>query len=342
MTLKVLTALGGAQMGGAEAFFVTLTGAFKRARLDVRAVLRGNPVHEAGLAAAGVAYDRASFGGPFDFWTKGKLKRIARDFRPDIVLAFAGRANEHMPQGDYTLIGRLGGYYNLQHFKACDYLVCNAPDLVRYCVEGGWSKERVFHIPNFPNLVEGEKVSRAGLGTPETVPLALAMGRFHPNKALDVLIKAAHRIPELWVWIAGEGAERANLERLAQELGVETRVKFLGWRTDRAGLFKAADLCVYPSREEPFGNVVVEAWGYGVPIVTTASVGPSWLTRPEVDAIVTPIDDVEALADGIRKLLASKPLAQKLIANGRARIAAEFSESAIVNRYIELFEKVRR
>ena len=328
-------------MGGAEAFFVTLTGAFQRAGIATRAVLRANPVHEAGLAASGVAYDCAAFGGPFDFWTKGKLKRTLRDFHPDIVLAFAGRANEHMPRGDYTLIGRLGGYYNLHHFKRCDYLVCNAPDLVRYCVEGGWPKERVIHIPNFPNLEPSATVSRASLATPDDAPLVLALGRLHPNKAFDVLIKAASRIPTLWVWIAGEGSERANLERLARELGVESRVKFLGWRTDRAGLFHAADLCVYPSREEPFGNVVVEAWGYGVPIVTTASTGPAWLTRNGEDAIVTPIDDVDELANGIESLLASKSLVEKLVANGRARVAAEFSENAIVGRYIELFEKTK-
>ena len=130
---------------------------------------------------------------------------------------------------------------NLNNFRRCDYLVCNAPDLVRYCVERGWAKERVFHIPNFPNLEEGTAVSRASLDTPEGAPLALALGRLHPNKALDVLIRAAARLPELWVWIAGEGPERAALEALAKELGVSSRVKFLGWRTDRAGLFEAAD-----------------------------------------------------------------------------------------------------
>jgi len=64
-------------------------------------------------------------------------------------------------------------------------------------------------------------------------------------------------------------------------------VKFLGWRDDRAGLFKAADLCVYPSREEPFGNVVVEAWSCGVPLVTAASIGPTWLVKDGEDAILT-------------------------------------------------------
>jgi glycosyltransferase involved in cell wall biosynthesis len=107
-------------------------------------------------------------------------------------------------------------------------------------------------------------------------------------------------------------------------------------------LFKAADLCVYPSREEPFGNVVVEAWGYGVPLVTTASTGPAWLVRNGEDAVMTPVDDPRALAEGIRAVLQSPEYAARLVRNGGARIDAEFSEAAIVARYLDMFEAVRR
>jgi glycosyltransferase involved in cell wall biosynthesis len=191
-------------------------------------------------------------------------------------------------------------------------------------------------VPDEPAL------ERTEFGTPQNAPLAVALGRLHPNKGLDLLIRAAALIPDLYVWIAGEGPERSSLEALARDMGAGERVKFLGWRGDRAALYKAADVCVYPPREEPFGNVVIEAWSCGVPIVTTASTGPSWLVHKDEDAILTPIDDVEALAEGIRRVVGSKPLAQKLIAAGRRRVAEEFSENAIVRRYIELFEKVRR
>src|SRR5262249_22684650 len=110
---------------------------------------------------------------------------------------------------------------------------------------------------------------------------------------------------------------------------------------DRAALYGAADLCVYPSREEPFGNVVVEAWSCGVPIVATASTGPAWLARNGEDAILTPVDDLRALAEGIRAVLTSKELAAKLAAAGRHRVETEFSETRIVQSYIDLFEKVR-
>lgn len=332
--------LGGASVGGAETFFVSLTCALKKAELDVRSVLKPNGDREAALAEARVPYKTALFSSFLDFSTAGVLRRMADEFTPDIMLAFAGRAASFLPSGGCVRVGRLGGYYNLKNFRRCDYLVCNAPDLVRYVTEGGWPKERVFLIPNFPALPEGPKLDRRVFGTPNDAPLAVALGRLHPNKGLDTLIRAAKTVPELFVWIAGEGPEREGLQRLAGELGLKDRVKFLGWRNDRSSLFKTADFCVYPSREEPFGNVVVEAWASGTPLLTTASTGPRWLVRDGEDALMTPVDDVEALAEGMKRLMASPGLRQSLSEAGRRRVRDDFSEAAIVARYIELFERV--
>jgi glycosyltransferase involved in cell wall biosynthesis len=342
MVLKILTVLAGASVGGAETFFVSLTLALARAGAGVYSVLKPNTLREKLLTQACIPYDTAPFWTPLDFSSTRALRRVAGAFQPDIVLAFAGRAASFIPRGDYAIVGRLGGYYNLKNFKGCDYLICNAPDLVRYVMEGGWPESKVSLIANFPSVPAEPAADRDLFDTPNGAPLAVALGRLHPNKGLDVLIRAAALVPELFVWIAGEGPERASLEGLARDCRVSGRVKFLGWRNDRAALYKSADVCVYPSREEPFGNVVVEAWSCGVPIVTTASTGPSWLARNGEDAIVTPIDDVGALAEAIRKVIGSKALRARLIAGGKMRVTEEFSETAILARYLDLFERVKR
>jgi glycosyltransferase involved in cell wall biosynthesis len=118
-------------------------------------------------------------------------------------------------------------------------------------------------------------------------------------------------------------------------------VRFLGWRTDRSALLRASDLCVFPSRYEPNGTVVVEAWAHGIPLVTAASAGPAWIARDNDDALIAPIDDVDGLAERMRAVLSSKDLAAKLVANGRKRIEQEFSEKAVVGQYIKMFETVR-
>ncbi|MFL6688635.1 MAG: glycosyltransferase [Alphaproteobacteria bacterium] len=340
-SLKVITVCGASALGGSETFFVTLTLGLKRAGLNVRSILKHNGIREQTLREAGIPFDLLPFFRRFDWMTGRRLTRFAKAFRPDVVLTITGRGAAMTPPGNYALIGRLGGYYNFDYFRRCDYLVCNTPDLVRYVTEGGWTNERVFYIPNFPHMDEAPAVDRATLNTPAAVPLAVALGRLHPNKAMDVLLQATARIPDLWVWIAGEGPDENDLKMLARKLGIEKRVRFLGWRTDRGALLKAADICVFPSREEPFGNVVVEAWAYGVPLVTAASTGPAWLARDGEDAVVVPVDDAEALANGITAVLSSHYLAKTLVEHGRNRIASEFSEEIVIGQYVRMFEQVR-
>jgi glycosyltransferase involved in cell wall biosynthesis len=87
---------------------------------------------------------------------------------------------------------------------------------------------------------------------------------------------------------------------------------------------------------------VVEAWAYGTPLVAAASTGPAWLARNGEDAILVPVNDADALASGIREVLGSKALADRLVANGRKRIESEFSESIVIGQYVDMLERVRR
>jgi glycosyltransferase involved in cell wall biosynthesis len=225
----------------------------------------------------------------------------------------------------------------LANFRRCDHLVCNSADVLRHISENGWPKTRATLIPNFASLPQAHPVCRADFGTPHNVPVALALGRLHPNKGLDLLIRVAAILPELFVWIAGDGPEKIALLHLARQLKVDQRVKFLGWREDRAALYAAADICVYPSREEPFGNIVIEAWSCGIPLVTTRTAGPSWLVHDGEDGLLTPLEDAAALAQAVQKLLNSHELRDSLVAHGKQRIASDFSEPGIVERYADLF-----
>ncbi|MBS0274026.1 MAG: glycosyltransferase family 4 protein [Proteobacteria bacterium] len=337
-----MTTAAGAEFGGSETFFVSLTLALKRAGVDVHAAMKAFPIREDAFRAGGVPYVNVPFFyPPLDFWTPHVIRKHTREFHPDCVLTFTGRGGQMTPPGDYALIGRLGGYYRLEYYKRCNYLVCITPDLVRHVVEGGFPQERVFFIPNFPVIQDAQAIDRAIFDTPKDAKLALALGRLHKAKALDVLLKAVAKVPDLWLWIAGEGPDRDELVQLSKDLGIGNRVRFLGWRTDRSALLRASDLCVFPSRYEPNGTVVVEAWAHGVPLVTAASAGPAWIARDNDDALIAPIDDVDGLAERIHAVLSSKELAAKLVTNGYKRVEQEFSETAVVGQYIRMFETVR-
>ncbi|MBM3525041.1 MAG: glycosyltransferase [Alphaproteobacteria bacterium] len=241
----------------------------------------------------------------------------------------------------YAAIGRLGGYYDLKYYRRCDWLVGNTQDIREYIVRAGWQADRAVYLPNFVDGQESPPVDRAELSTPAEAPVALALGRLHPNKAFDVLIAAATRLPALHVWIAGEGDEEPALRAAAAQQGVESRIHFLGWRRDVAALLAAADLLVCPSRHEPLGNVVIEAWVHRRPVVACASEGPSQLIQDRRNGLLVEIDDADALAAAIRTVIADRDFAATLAAAGRAAYEAAFTEAAVVDRYLEFFARVQ-
>ncbi|HEY8289424.1 MAG TPA: glycosyltransferase, partial [Acetobacteraceae bacterium] len=250
--------MAGAPTGGAELFFERLTGALAHAGDDILPIIRREPRRATRLRDAGLLPVELRFGGPFDLLTGPRLGRTLRRFAPRVTVAWMNRAARFAPQGDWVLAGRLGGYYDLSYYRRCDHLIGNTAGIVAWIIRQGWPADRVHHLPNFvPDLSNAEP---AALGLPEGAPILLALGRLHRNKAFDVLIRAMPRLPGAQIVIAGEGPERAALADLARKEGVADRLHLLGWRTDTAALLAAADIFVCPSRLEPLGNVIIEAW----------------------------------------------------------------------------------
>jgi glycosyltransferase involved in cell wall biosynthesis len=338
--MRVLQAIAGAEAGGAEEFFVRLALALHRIGLEQRVIIRRHSRRAAQLAAGGLMPLELPFGGIFDFRTRGAFKREIAAFRPDVVLTWMSRATRKCPKGPFVHVGRLGGYYNLKYYKSCGHLIGNTADIVAYCTAHGWPSDRVHHLPNFVDAAPARPILRATFDTPDGIPLLLAAGRFHRNKAFDVAIRALAKLPDAFLWLAGEGELEGALKSLADEQGVARRIRFLGWRNDMPALLAAADVLVCPSRSEPLGNVVIEGWAHGTPVVAAAAAGPKTLINEGVSGLLTPIDDADALADALRHVLTDKSLAARLTAGGRAAYEASFTEAAVVRRYLDFFAKV--
>ncbi|MBO6784263.1 MAG: glycosyltransferase [Alphaproteobacteria bacterium] len=337
--------MAGAEVGGAEAFFVRLAIAFQKAGVDQRVVIRRDPARARALREGGVRAVELPFGGRMDFRTRPALQREIERSRPDIVLSWMSRASWATPKAEgqqsYKLIGRLGGYYDLKYYRHCDYLVGNTQDIVRHIVEAGFDKDRAFYLPNFVHAPQGEAISRVGFDTPVDVPLLLAMGRLHENKGFDVLLHAMKSLPDHWLWIAGEGPEAAALNRLSRDLGVSDRVRFLGWRDDSDALMQACDVFICSSRHEPLGNIVLEAWAAGKPVVAAAAAGPASLIGDDEAGLLVPVEDSDAIASAVLRLADAPGLGPSLAAEGRQRYERDYTEDAVVAKYLAFFESVR-
>ncbi len=343
--MRVLQAMAGAEFGGAEAFFVRLVIALHKAGLKQRVVIRKNERRAQLLRDAGIEPVELKFGGRFDLATPRMIKKQLRDFQPHVALSWMNRATAKMPHRrtsgvDSVLAARLGGYYDLKYYRHCDHLVGNTHDICDYLVREGWPFERTHYLPNFVAAGESVPLDLASLNLPQRARFILALGRLHENKAFDTLIRALGEIPDVYLVVAGEGPEHDALMELATNLGVRPRIRMLGWRDDIPALLGACDVFVCPSRHEPLGNVVIEAWAQGRPVVAAKSEGPRVLIRDGEDGLLCPIDDASAMADAIKKVLADDMLAGDLAVAGRRRFEAEFTEARVVQRYLDFFQRI--
>jgi glycosyltransferase involved in cell wall biosynthesis len=340
--MKVAQVMAGAPAGGAELFFERLSMALHRAGDSVLPVIRRDESRAARLTAVGLAPRQLGFGGPADLLTGPRLRTLLRGFGPRVVVAWMNRAASFAPRGDWVLAGRLGGYYDLDYYRRCDHLVGNTRGIVGWIAGQGWADRRVHYVPNFVDDLKGAApVSRQSLGVPPDGKLVLALGRLHRNKAFDMLIRALPRLPGVHAVIAGEGPERADLLDIARREGVSDRLHLIGWREDTGALLAAADALACPSRHEPLGNVVIEAWSAGRPVVAAASEGPSELITSD-DGVLVPPEDPGALGDALGRVLDDPARAASLTSAGRRRFEAEFAEAPVVARWREFLRAVEK
>ena len=346
--MKILQVMAGARHGGAETAFVDMCLALHEAGQDIEVVTRANPDRVPTLEKAGIKVHKLPFGGGIDIFTPARMKKIIAAFKPQIVLTWMSRAGQKTPRWcegsktpHYLVVSRLGGYYKIKNFKNTDYFTTITPDIGRFLVDNGVLADHVRHINNFAETEDVvTPVSRSDFNTPEGAPLLLGLGRLHRAKAFDTLMRAIKLVPEAYLWIAGEGPDRKELEAFCKAQRLENRVRFLGWRDDRAALFQAADVCVFSSRYEPFGTVFVQSWAQQRPLVTTDADGPRQFVRDGEDGLVVPVDDVDAMAAAIKRVITDPKLAEKLVENGTKRYRAEFTKENTVRAYLDFFKEI--
>jgi len=327
--------------GGAERFFVHLVNALARRNVEQSAIIRPNRIWRKDMPAS-VRISESNF-------RNLSLDRIllplrvainARLARPDAIMAWAPRASELMPNYKGCIkISRLGDYpTNLRYFKNSDILVCNTPGIAEHVRELGWTRG-IEVISNFTSTGRVAPIERAAFDTPADAPVVMSMGRFVPRKEFALLTAAVAKIPGVYLWLAGEGEEMENVKKVAADLGVTDRVRFLGWQKDTRPFVAAADIFVMPSNHEPLGNVILEAWAQSKPVVSSRSEGPSWFMRDGDNGLLVEIGDTDGFAQAIERLINNPALAEKVTAGGRETLMKQFSEDAVANAYLELFKR---
>lgn len=183
---------------------------------------------------------------------------------------------------------------------------------------------------------------RQTLGLPADRFCVCAIGRLSPEKGHRYLLQAVpnllSRIPELTILLLGEGRERMELERQANELGIKEHVFFAGFKTDVRPWIQASDLLVNPSLTEGTPNVVLEAMALGTPVIATNVGGVPDLVEHLQSGLLVPPGDSNLLVAAIHALHANPADRLQLAQNGQKRLF-EYSPELQTSRLNELYAR---
>ena len=175
-------------------------------------------------------------------------------------------------------------------------------------------------------------------------PLILFVGRLRHYKGVDVLLRAMTAVDGAHLLVVGVGPMSDEWQALAEELGLQEKVTFLGEAADPdlIALYQAADLFVLPStnRAETWGAVQIEAMANSLPIICTElGTGTSYVNQHEVTGLVVPPSDPAALATAIQTLVANPALRQTLGQAGQRRAEEQFSVTAMLQNMLAFYQE---
>jgi glycosyltransferase involved in cell wall biosynthesis len=195
-----------------------------------------------------------------------------------------------------------------------------------------------------PLGIDPTRFSPAPSATPRPFTVLFA-GLLRHYKGVDDLLRALPQLPHAHLKVVGTGPMLAEWSALAQVLGLADRVAFLGRVPDEdlPGVYRNADVFVLPAlnRAEAFGTVLLEAMASSLPCVTTEiGSGNSFAVQHEVTGLVVPPRAPDALAAALQQLLAAPEQRAAMGAAGRARVLAEFSLTAMIERVERVYEEV--
>lgn len=347
---RSLHIVGGVALGGAERFFIRLVNSLYRHGAPVAAVTTAGGRIADGIDP-GVPHYHAPQWSSWDFYSRWKINSAIRDFQPDIVQTYMGRATRivKLPRGKLPVhVARLGGYYNLKGYRHAHAWVGNTKGILDYLTAHGMPAGRCANIGNFVDRVDRASATELGqlrqsLGIALDGRIILGLGRFHANKGWADLLDAFKIIKNqnLYLVMVGGGPLESELKSHAQKIGLGDCVRWVDWQSNPAPWYQLADVFVCASRHEPLGNVILEAWANRTLVVSTRSEGPSELIQDGIDGFLTAVGNSIDLAQTLQHALTLDiGSRERLINAGERKLDAQFSETAILRRYIDFYAQL--
>jgi glycosyltransferase involved in cell wall biosynthesis len=238
-------------------------------------------------------------------------------------------------QGLYSY---LNAYWEKRAFQKAKVLIAVSEQVKRDLLLIGVPEEKIRVVLNGVDLevFKPGEASRVSLDLPDRVPLGLFVGDIRTNrKNLDTVLKALVEVPDVHLAVVGDFS-KSPYPKMADQLGISSRIHFMGFRKDVYEIMRAVDCFVFPSRYEACTLVLLEAMASGLPIITASSAGGCEVVSAKCGYVLEDPEAVGALAQVLRQSMSDS---RNLLEMGKeARFIAEgLSWSVTGEAYANIF-----
>ncbi|MBQ8823683.1 MAG: glycosyltransferase family 4 protein [Ruminococcus sp.] len=227
-------------------------------------------------------------------------------------------------------------FYPMEKFysKKTDVLITiNNEDYNR--AKRKFNAKKIIKIPSvglkheyYDESLKNTMTIRNEFGISETAIVLISVGEINKNKNHRIILQAISRIKnyDLHYIICGKGSETEFLKELANQLHIDNRVHFAGYREDISDLLHASDIFCFPSKREGLGMAALEAMQSGLPLITSNVHGINDYMEDGITGYKCSPKDVESFTEAIEKLASNKILREKM---------GQYNKSAVSKFYCE-------
>ena len=272
----------------------------------------------------------------WDFVAKSNLHKILKKNKPDILIAHGNRAIRLLqkPSKHICPIVGVAHNYKLKQIDKCSAIFTITQDLKTIIIDKGFDSDKIYHIPNMIDLKNATTKN-----TFHKTPVIGTMGRFVNKKGFHVFIHALYLLHQnnipFRAIIGGDGEDAEKLNNLALNYGIEHKIDFVGWINKKQKFFDEIDIFCLPSLHEPFGIVLLEAFSYAKPVISTNTEGPSEIATDNMDVVFVDPNSPEQIFHAIKKLLDDNNFAFTLGERGLQNVIKNYDKNVVAKKIEE-------
>jgi glycosyltransferase involved in cell wall biosynthesis len=195
------------------------------------------------------------------------------------------------------------------------------------------------------DAVADRRALREQLNLDATRRYIACIARFHPVKDHHMLIEAFARVardlPDVDLLLVGDGPLRPDLQAQVAAIDLQSRVRFMGVRSDVPEILKAVDVFALTSVSEAASITLLEAMATGLPVVVTNVGGNPEIVRAGIDGELVPRGDAAEMGDALRKVLTHSTLARSMGLNGAQQVRERYRLDRTIERYARIYKDLQ-